>query len=65
MKAVIDELLQVCGLDVIDDEYLVDTRLIDEKDPVPSDWTSSTNPSFGYYAYYIFANLVPLNHLRR
>lgn len=32
---------------------------------VPAEWTSSQNPPYSYYLYYLYANLYTLNHLRQ
>ena len=29
------------------------------------DWDSEENPPYSYYIYYMFSNMVVLNHLRR
>jgi len=56
---------QVCGFDLLDDEAVMDKHVMDAADMLPSDWVVSNNPGFAYYSYYIYANLVSLNHLRR
>jgi len=57
--------LQVSGFDLLEDEAVVDHHIMDLTDPSPSNWTFPTNPGFAYYTYYVYANLVSLNHLRR
>jgi len=56
---------QVCGFDLLEDEAVVDHHVMDATDLLPRDWIDSGNPGFTYYSYYIYANLVSLNHLRR
>jgi len=38
---------------------------MDVRDMLPADWVEADNPGFAYYCYYVYANLVSLNHLRR
>jgi len=35
------------------------------KSPKPEQWTSEKNPSYTYYVYYMYANILVLNNLRR
>ena len=55
----------MCGFDLLEDEALVDHHVMAAKDVLPADWVDSGNPGFAYYSYYVYANLVSLNHLRR
>ena len=57
--------VQVCGFDLLEDEALADRHFMDVTDKLPVDWVESDNPGFAYYCYYVYANLVSLNHLRR
>ena len=57
--------VQVCGFDLLEDDAVTDGHVMDPVDPPPAGWTYAGNPAFDYYCYYIYANLVSLNHLRR
>ena len=53
------------GFDLLEDEAVVDHHLLSVTDVLPADWVLPDNPGFAYYSYYVYANLVSLNHLRR
>ena len=56
-------LLQMTGFDCVDDESK--SEFIFKGDPVkPEDWTEPQNPPYGYYLYYLYANIHTLNQLR-
>ena len=55
----------MCGFDLLEDEAVVDHHVMTAKDVLPTDWVDSGNPGFAYYSYYVYANLVSLNYLRR
>lgn len=57
-------LQRVIGFDSVDDESKVERRLY-KKFPVPRDWHTKQNPPYSYWIYYLFANMVSLNHWRR
>lgn len=57
-------LQRVIGFDSVDDESRAERR-IHKKYPFPQDWTMLLNPPYGYYLYYMFANMAMLNHWRR
>ncbi|AEO65415.1 uncharacterized protein THITE_2112381 [Thermothielavioides terrestris NRRL 8126] len=57
-------LQRVVGLDSVDDESKVERRLF-KKFPVPRAWDTKQNPPYTYWIYYLFANLVSLNHFRK
>ncbi|KAB5580419.1 hypothetical protein GE09DRAFT_1212871 [Coniochaeta sp. 2T2.1] len=57
-------LQRVIGFDSVDDESKVERRLW-KKFPVPRDWHTKQNPPYSYWIYYLFANMVSLNHWRR
>lgn len=57
-------LQRVVGLDSVDDESKVERRLF-KKFPVPRVWDTKQNPPYTYWIYYLFANLVSLNHWRK
>lgn len=56
-------LQQMVGFDCVDDESKPEF-ITKGLPPAPSEWTTSTNPSYVYYLYYIYANLYTLNRLR-
>lgn len=56
-------LMQVVGLDLVDDESKPERRPKKHM-PTPAEWTNDFNPSYSYYAYYCYANLYTLNKLR-
>lgn len=39
--------------------------MFSEKSPSPDVWTSEQNPPYSYYLYYMYANIMVLNNLRR
>ncbi len=39
--------------------------MFDKHSALPDEWNSSENPPYAYYLYYMYANLVVLNHFRR
>jgi AMP deaminase len=57
-------LQRVIGFDSVDDESKVERRLY-KKFPVPREWHTKQNPPYSYWIYYLFANMVSLNHWRR
>ncbi|OIW34791.1 AMP deaminase [Coniochaeta ligniaria NRRL 30616] len=57
-------LQRVIGFDSVDDESKVERRLW-KKFPVPRDWRTKQNPPYSYWIYYLFANMVSLNHWRK
>ena len=57
--------VQVSGFDLLEDEAVVDNHVMDVSDVPPADWFDPSNPGFAYYFYYVYANLVSLNQLRR
>lgn len=57
-------LQQMVGIDSVDDESLPPPRGKLRDCPPPDEWTSSENPPYAYYSFYIQQNLVALNRLR-
>ena len=53
------------GFDSVDDESKPEHILFDKNTPPPHEWTSSENPPYSYYLYYMYANIVVLNSFRR
>ncbi|XP_052254330.1 AMP deaminase 2-like isoform X2 [Dreissena polymorpha] len=58
-------LQHVTGLDSVDDESKTENIRFDISSPSPDEWTQPDNPPYSYYIYYMYANLVVLNHFRR
>lgn len=55
---------RVIGFDSVDDESKVERRLF-RKYPTPKEWTSKQNPPYGYWIYFLFANITSLNAFRK
>lgn len=49
----------------MDDESKHSEHMFSEKSPSPDIWTSEQNPPYSYYLYYMYANIMVLNNLRR
>ena len=39
--------------------------MFSSKSPKPQEWTMEKNPSYTYYTYYMYANIMVLNSLRK
>ncbi|KAI9702086.1 MAG: AMP deaminase [Candelina mexicana] len=57
-------LQRVIGFDSVDDESKAERRLY-RKFPSPKEWTTTQNPPYSYWIYYIFANMASLNVWRK
>lgn len=57
-------LQRVIGFDSVDDESKIERRLF-KKFPVPKSWDYNQNPPYSYWIYYLYANMVSLNHWRK
>lgn len=55
----------VTGFDSVDDESKPERHMFTMDSPLPAEWTDEENPPYSYYLYYMYANMVILNHLRR
>lgn len=53
------------GFDSVDDESKHSDHMFSDKSPSPDIWTSEQNPPYSYYLYYMYANIMVLNNLRR
>lgn len=53
------------GFDSVDDESKHSDHMFSDKSPSPDLWTSEQNPPYSYYLYYMYANIMVLNNLRR
>lgn len=56
---------QVTGFDSVDDESKHSGHMFCTKSPKPEEWTAEKNPSYTYYIYYMYANIMVLNQLRK
>ncbi|KAI9009174.1 hypothetical protein DFJ74DRAFT_354560 [Hyaloraphidium curvatum] len=57
-------LQNVIGFDSVDDESKPEKRIW-RKYPLPKQWNFATNPPYSYWAYFLYANMVSLNHWRQ
>uniref|UniRef100_A0A8C6S080 AMP deaminase n=1 Tax=Nannospalax galili TaxID=1026970 RepID=A0A8C6S080_NANGA len=58
-------LKHITGFDSVDDESKHSGHMFSSKSPKPEEWTMENNPSYTYYAYYMYANITLLNSLRK
>lgn len=58
-------LQRVVGFDSVDDELKQERPFTTRKHPTASEWDYSHNPPYSYYLYYLYADLINLNQLRR
>lgn len=58
-------LKHVTGFDSVDDESKHSGHMFSSKSPKPQEWDVQNNPSYTYYMYYMYANVMVLNNLRR
>ena len=49
----------------MDDESKPEEYMFNKFCPKPGAWVTETNPPYAYYLYFIYSNMVVLNHLRR
>ncbi|XP_018333886.1 AMP deaminase 2 isoform X2 [Agrilus planipennis] len=54
----------VIGFDSVDDESKPENPLFDKDVPTPEVWSDEENPPYGYYLYYMYANMAIVNHFR-
>lgn len=57
--------LQVTGFDSVDDESKHSDHMFSYKSPKPEAWTTDDNPPYTYYLFYMYANIMVLNNLRK
>uniref|UniRef100_A0AAV2L3G8 AMP deaminase n=1 Tax=Knipowitschia caucasica TaxID=637954 RepID=A0AAV2L3G8_KNICA len=55
----------VTGFDSVDDESKHSDHMFSYKSPTPECWDSEKNPPYTYYLFYMYANIMVLNNLRR
>lgn len=53
------------GFDSVDDESKHSGHMFSDKSPSPDVWTGEQNPPYSYYLFYMYANIMVLNNLRR
>ncbi|CAM4860969.1 unnamed protein product [Rotaria socialis] len=53
------------GFDSVDDETKPEKPIITADMPHPEDWNMKDNPPYVYYLFYMYANILTLNQLRR
>lgn len=57
--------VQVTGFDSVDDESKHSDHMFSYKSPKPEAWTTDNNPPYTYYLFYMYANIMVLNNLRK
>ncbi|XP_028037472.1 AMP deaminase 2-like [Bombyx mandarina] len=58
-------LAHVIGFDSVDDESKPEIPNLSEHMRTPEEWNDEENPPYAYYLYYMYANMVTLNELRK
>uniref|UniRef100_A0A3B4T8B0 AMP deaminase n=1 Tax=Seriola dumerili TaxID=41447 RepID=A0A3B4T8B0_SERDU len=64
-KAVHVFLKYVTGFDSVDDESKHSDHMFSYKSPKPEAWITDDNPPYTYYLFYMYANIMVLNNLRK
>ncbi|XP_013882334.1 AMP deaminase 3 isoform X1 [Austrofundulus limnaeus] len=55
----------VSGFDSVDDESKHSNHMFSFRSPKPEQWVSDDNPPYSYYLFYMYANIMVLNNLRK
>nr|XP_020449040.1 AMP deaminase 3-like [Monopterus albus]XP_020449041.1 AMP deaminase 3-like [Monopterus albus] len=55
----------VTGFDSVDDESKHSDHMFSYKSPKPEEWDTDDNPPYTYYLFYMYANIMVLNNLRK
>ncbi|XP_029009489.1 AMP deaminase 3b isoform X2 [Betta splendens] len=55
----------VTGFDSVDDESKHSDHMFSYRSPKPEEWTADDNPPYTYYLFYMYANIMVLNNLRK
>ncbi|KAM4744831.1 AMP deaminase 3 [Anableps anableps] len=55
----------VSGFDSVDDESKHSNHMFSYRSPKPEQWTTHENPPYSYYLFYMYANIMVLNNLRK
>ncbi|CAF3955084.1 unnamed protein product [Rotaria sordida] len=58
-------MLLFTGFDSVDDESKPEKLLIENNMVCPDQWDTNENPPYAYYLFYMYANILTLNQLRR
>uniref|UniRef100_A0A0K0FL75 AMP deaminase n=1 Tax=Strongyloides venezuelensis TaxID=75913 RepID=A0A0K0FL75_STRVS len=58
-------LMQITGIDSVDDESKHEYIQFDKFTPNPNDYVDAENPSYTYYMYYFYSNIAMLNAFRK
>ncbi|CAF0820113.1 unnamed protein product [Rotaria sp. Silwood1] len=53
------------GFDSVDDETKPERPTVTADMPYPDEWNTKENPSYAYYLFYMYANILTLNQLRK
>ncbi|CAF3381575.1 unnamed protein product [Rotaria socialis] len=53
------------GFDSVDDETKPEKPVITPDMPYPDEWNTKENPPYAYYLFYMYANILTLNQLRK
>ncbi|CAF0907859.1 unnamed protein product [Adineta ricciae] len=53
------------GFDSVDDETKPERPVLTTDMPYPEEWNTNDNPPYVYYLFYMYANIMTLNQLRR
>ncbi len=53
------------GFDSVDDESKHEGVMFHEDSPLPAEWSSEENPPYAYYLYFMYCNIMVVNHVRR
>ncbi|XP_054889119.1 AMP deaminase 3-like isoform X2 [Poeciliopsis prolifica] len=64
-KAIHVFLKYVTGFDSVDDESKHSDHMFSYKSPKPEEWIEDNNPPYTYYLFYMYANIMVLNNLRK
>ncbi|KAK2152412.1 hypothetical protein LSH36_329g01002 [Paralvinella palmiformis] len=57
-------LLHISGFDSVDDESKAEQLMFDKMSLTPEQWNIAENPPYSYYLFYMYANILVLNHFR-
>ncbi|XP_033909074.3 AMP deaminase 3-like isoform X2 [Acipenser ruthenus] len=55
----------VTGFDSVDDESKHSDHMFSYNSPKPEEWVTDQNPPYSYYLFYMYANIMVLNNLRK
>lgn len=55
----------VSGFDSVDDESKPENHFFSAETPTPEEWTTTMNPPYSYYLWYMYANITMINQVRK